>query len=222
MRREGSLESTLHQCKTALVQTVEPSLRQRQRLETLRDLHLAASELAEEGGPAATTVDAIADRAGVSRRTFFNYFASKEDAILGLVPPRIPDEVLENPLGEAADSDDLQRAVHLLVATARASRMTVGGYARRRELVGRFPELNHRLKRQAQEIQDLVLEELTGQDSRLGEHVEGPLDRTRALVLMAAAIIRFAYESDPRTLEEESLSSFDTSISVFRSLLKEV
>lgn len=204
------------------MQTVEPSLRQRQRLATLRGLHLAAAELAEESGLAAATVDAIADRAGVSRRTFFNYFASKEDAILGLIPPRVPDEVLEATVREAAGTDDLRRAVHLLVATARASRMTVGGYARRRELVDRFPEFTHRLKRQAQEIQELVLDQLTEQDSRLSEQVQGPLDRARALVLMAASIMRFAYESDPRILEEESLSSFDHSISVFRSLLKEV
>ena len=203
------------------MQTVEPSLRQRQRLETLRGLHLAASELTEEGGLAAATVDAIADRAGVSRRTFFNYFASKEDAILGLVPPRVPDEVLESSFEEAADTDDLRRAVHLLAATARASRMTEGAYVRRRELVDRFPEFNHRLKRQAQEIQELVLDQLTEKDSRLGERVEGPLDRARALVLMAASIVRFAYESDPHILEEESLSAFDHSISVFRSLLKE-
>lgn len=204
------------------MQTVESGLRQRQRLETLRGLHLAASELAEEGGLAAATVDAIADRAGVSRRTFFNYFASKEDAILGLVPPRVPDEVLESSFEDSTDTDDLRRAVHLLVATARASRMTEGGYARRRELVDRFPEFNHRLKRQAQEIQELVLDQLTEQDSLLSGRVEGPLDRARALVLMAASIMRFAYESDPRILEEENLSAFDHSTSVFRSLLKEV
>ncbi|MFC5299564.1 TetR/AcrR family transcriptional regulator [Brachybacterium tyrofermentans] len=204
------------------MQTVEPGLRQRQRLETLRSLHLAASELAEEGGLAAATVDAIADRAGVSRRTFFNYFASKEDAILGLIPPRVPDEVPEPSSEQAAGTDDLRRAVHLLAVTARSSRMTEGGYARRRELVDRFPEFNHRLKRQAQEIQELVLDQLTVNDSRLGERVEGRLDRARALVLMAASIMRFAYESDPRILEEENLSAFDHSTSVFRSLLKEV
>ena len=204
------------------MQELEPGLRERQRLETLRRLHVAASDLAEKEGLSAATVDAITDRAGVSRRTFFNYFASKEDAILGLVPPRIPDEALDGALEEAAESDDLRRAVHLLVTTARASRVTVGGYVRRRQLVARFPEFTNRFKHQTQEIQDLVLAELTEQDSRLGERVEGPIDRARALILMASAVVRFAYESDPRILEEESLSSFDHSISVFRSLLKEV
>lgn len=38
-------------------------------------------ELFSEHGFAATTVDEIANRAGISSRTFFNYFASKEQCV---------------------------------------------------------------------------------------------------------------------------------------------
>lgn len=41
----------------------------------------AASELFLENGYAGTTVDQIAQRAGVSRATFFNYFAGKADLL---------------------------------------------------------------------------------------------------------------------------------------------
>jgi AcrR family transcriptional regulator len=41
----------------------------------------AATELFIENGYAATTVDAIAHRAGVSRNTFFNYFGAKSDVL---------------------------------------------------------------------------------------------------------------------------------------------
>ncbi len=41
----------------------------------------AAFALFDERGYAATTVDQIAERAGVSRSTFFRMFASKEDVI---------------------------------------------------------------------------------------------------------------------------------------------
>ncbi len=61
-------------------------LRERKKQLTRRDLHRAALELAQELGVDATTVDTIAARAGVSTRTFFNYFATKDDALLGNDP----------------------------------------------------------------------------------------------------------------------------------------
>lgn len=59
-----------------------PNLRARRRLDTLREIHRAALELIEEHGYRGTTVQQIAHRAGVSPRTFFRYFASKEQAAL--------------------------------------------------------------------------------------------------------------------------------------------
>lgn len=41
----------------------------------------AAYQLLQAGGYEGLTVDAVAERAGVSRRTFFNYFASLPDAL---------------------------------------------------------------------------------------------------------------------------------------------
>lgn len=49
---------------------------------TRRALRRAALELGLEHGLAAVSVEAIASRAGVSTRTFFNYFDTKEDAAL--------------------------------------------------------------------------------------------------------------------------------------------
>ncbi|MEB4613632.1 TetR family transcriptional regulator [Leucobacter sp. M11] len=55
-------------------------LRERRRLDTLREIHEVAVGLFEERGVAATTVDDIAAAAGISPRTFFRYFATKEHA----------------------------------------------------------------------------------------------------------------------------------------------
>jgi AcrR family transcriptional regulator len=57
-------------------------LRTRRRLDTHQEIHQAALELFEEQGVRATTVQQIADRAGISHRTFFRYFTSKEQAAL--------------------------------------------------------------------------------------------------------------------------------------------
>ena len=59
----------------------KPSRRERHREETRRDLALIALELASERGLANVRVHEIAASAGVSTRTFNNYFPSKEAAI---------------------------------------------------------------------------------------------------------------------------------------------
>lgn len=59
-----------------------PGLRERKKAATRYALHEAAVHLAIAHGPERLTVEAIADEAGVSRRTFSNYFANKEEALL--------------------------------------------------------------------------------------------------------------------------------------------
>jgi AcrR family transcriptional regulator len=61
-------------------------LREQKKTATRRAISDAALTLAVERGPSAVTVEDIAAGAGVSPRTVFNYFPSKEAAILGLGP----------------------------------------------------------------------------------------------------------------------------------------
>lgn len=61
----------------------EPGLRARKRLATLRSLESSALSLALQYGVDNVTVDQVAAHANVSRRTFFNYFASLTDALIG-------------------------------------------------------------------------------------------------------------------------------------------
>ncbi|TDC34580.1 TetR family transcriptional regulator [Micromonospora sp. 15K316] len=58
-----------------------PGLRERKKAATRAALHEAALRLAIDQGVDGMTVEAIADAANVSRRTFSNYFSGKEEAI---------------------------------------------------------------------------------------------------------------------------------------------
>ncbi|MEE1738433.1 TetR family transcriptional regulator [Streptomyces sp. BE147] len=57
-------------------------LRERKKEATRQAVHEATLRLTVEHGFDHVTVEAVADAAGISRRTFSNYFTNKEDALL--------------------------------------------------------------------------------------------------------------------------------------------
>nr|WP_120491966.1 TetR/AcrR family transcriptional regulator [Corynebacterium lactis] len=61
----------------------EIGLRELKRLKTHRDLADAASSLVLEKGYDSVNIEDICERAHISRRTFFNYFESKDQSIFG-------------------------------------------------------------------------------------------------------------------------------------------
>jgi AcrR family transcriptional regulator len=78
----------------------------------------AASELFLENGYAGTTVDQIAQRAGVSRATFFNYFQGKADLLwLDLDRSLVG---LQSALREASALADVSAVAAALVGVARS------------------------------------------------------------------------------------------------------
>lgn len=80
-------------------------LRERKKEATRQAVHEAALRLTVEHGFDQLTVEAVADAAGISRRTFSNYFAGKEDALLHGDEQQITElvrAVRERPAEEAA------------------------------------------------------------------------------------------------------------------------
>ena len=68
------------------VQHAQAGLRERKRLATARAIEIAALNLVADKGLDKVTVDEISRIADISPRTFFNYFASKESALVGETP----------------------------------------------------------------------------------------------------------------------------------------
>ncbi|GAA5027805.1 TetR/AcrR family transcriptional regulator [Microbacterium fluvii] len=92
----------------------------------------AASELFLEQGYAATTVDDITRRAGVSRSSFFNYFSSKADVLWGAFDERL-DAAASALRDGAAPAREAVRSIgdgfapdSLALAVAQASAMGIG------------------------------------------------------------------------------------------------
>ncbi|MFF2652003.1 TetR family transcriptional regulator [Streptomyces sp. NPDC058045] len=93
--------------------SVRPGLRERKKRRTRETLLRSALELFISQGYEETTVDEIAAAADVSQRTFFRYFANKEEAafaVQDLVESHFVSALRERPPGEAP-LDAMRRAV---------------------------------------------------------------------------------------------------------------
>ncbi|WP_246125103.1 TetR/AcrR family transcriptional regulator [Cellulomonas xylanilytica] len=121
----------------------EPALGLRERKKRARREALidATHRLVAEHGLDAVTVEAICEEAGVSARTFFNYFETKDDAVLGHTPWPLDSAATETfatggPTGHLLA--DLQTLVSSFLTDAPIGRQRV---ARALELAAKEPRL---------------------------------------------------------------------------------
>lgn len=118
----------------------EVGRRERKKLATRAALARAASELALARGPDNVTVEEIADAADVSVRTFFNYFAAKEEAMVGQDPAVVSH--LQAALLARPPSESPPEALRNVLAPPGADLARVAeGMARRARLVQAHPVL---------------------------------------------------------------------------------
>lgn len=170
-------------------------LRERKKRETYRAIFHAAHELVRARGLDRVTVDEIAAAAGVSSRTFFNYFSCKEEAVVGMDPEiltEVADELRRRPAREGPI--DALRAVLLGRDDAEE---TLRRWQLRSELVRRHPELLPRHLATMAQVESVLAATLA---ERLGTDPErDPTPRLLVAVVFGvtrAAIAWWEEESD--------------------------
>ncbi|GAA0481772.1 hypothetical protein Ade02nite_57320 [Paractinoplanes deccanensis] len=151
--------------------------------ETIRaELTAAAMKSIGEVGFAATTASAIAAAVGVTERTFFRYFATKEDAVLQPIEalgPSIADELRRRPAGESP-LRALRVAFEVAVASVTADPATMA-------TVMRLNRSEPALRRRHLQQQDLWVAALAeAQGERLGLPGDSPALRMQCAVMMLA------------------------------------
>lgn len=197
--------------------------RERNRLDTWNAVHDAAAAMALEDGPVAVTIEAIATRAGVSKRTFFNYFPTKEDAILGTRAPCVPEELLEQ--FRTSEADLLTRIVRILNGVMRTSLGRGDSYQMRRKIVARYPELKGRVVQHINDAEKLVDEILRervqdGEAEEALSQLPAGEDSARALLMLAGTITRFAYGSDPEGTVADIDGHINSAVKIFREVMQ--
>src|SRR5689334_15778049 len=92
--------------------------RERKRRETSERIIEKGLRLFVKNGYEATTLEAIADAAGISRRTFFYYFKSKEDILLAAHDSGFRRALRPAMLEESPDQAPVDAAKHCLIKLA--------------------------------------------------------------------------------------------------------
>jgi AcrR family transcriptional regulator len=186
-------------------------LRERKKAETRAALQDAALELADRHGLDKVSVEAIADEAGVSPRTFFNYFTSKEDAVLGISPAE-PSPLVDHLRSRPADEPPLTSMHHALLASTERLQQDPDRWVLRRRLVQRHPGLAAKYAaRLADMEQDMVvvIADRLGLDPERDTYPGTVVSASMAAVRVAMSVWQ-QYGDEPATLVELIDEAFAT------------
>ncbi|WP_165066113.1 TetR/AcrR family transcriptional regulator [Marisediminicola senii] len=178
--------------------TAEPQgLRERKRLATRRAIQLAVLSLVLERGFDSVTIDDISARADVAPRTFFNYFASKEAAIVG-DPLTIPAGVHLETFVVAGPHSDLFHDLAVLIGNAVESvPAEVDLMQLRRRVLKSHPHLLAMrlatMRSFETELTTVVARRLAADDPTWAADSDALQDRAELVTLMAVGAMRHAW-----------------------------
>ncbi|MEY9214682.1 TetR/AcrR family transcriptional regulator [Thermobifida halotolerans] len=207
------------------------TLRARKQRQTREAIHRAALRRALEHGIENVTVAEVSAEANVSTRTFFNYFPTKEDAILGLrdVRESIDGDAAMESLMDREPTGDLVTDVAHLVRSVFAATLSGSTVKRIREAMVRYPQLRRRQLERVSHIEEhlgRVVARHLRSDSRFTDGSVDIDDAARMIVVVCAGAMRFAVhssanEDSPRSIEESELQ-FDQTVELLRKVIRKL
>lgn len=174
---------------------LEPGLRERKRRATRRAILLAAITVVREKGLEAATVDEIARIADVSPRTFFNYFSSKEEAIVG-DGPELPDDEFINVFVHDR-GPILPGIANLFRSVATPALQDQEIILARRAITKENPELGARrwasIHRFENHVTEVVARRLADETPALARDPKALTSRARLIAFVAISAMRHAW-----------------------------
>jgi AcrR family transcriptional regulator len=185
------------------------SRRERKKQTTREALRAAALVLVEARGLAGVTIEDITEHADVAPRTFFNYFASKEDAVIGRDPERVDGLVAALHARPAAESpfDSLR---HVLSASYLASANHPDQLLRRIRVIKSEPALVSRLATQFEQLEDGLTAAVA---ERIGANpatdIEPSLLVLSALAICRASLMHWCDQGGQAPFEDTLREAFD-------------
>lgn len=180
-------------------------LRQRKLRQTREHVEQVTVDLVDRLGYDEVSVEMICDHAEISPRTFYNYFGTKDAAILGYIPASIDADALQEFIARA--DDDIIDALLRLIASAESSPLRRSSLqAQRHRILHQHPhlltEMASRIERLQSRLNDAIAERVA---CELGA---APTDatvqqRARLLFAVVTAVIKIALVAGPEPMTQD-------------------
>ncbi|MCW4386287.1 TetR/AcrR family transcriptional regulator [Salinibacterium sp. SYSU T00001] len=206
---------------TDAAETRTPTASESRRARTRREITEYARRLTARSGLQGFTVEDLCEHAGISRRTFFNYFPGKEQAVIGEHSDSVDEDAVATflagrPEGTVGISPTL---LDDLLAFAIAHFQTIGLTPEEASAffaaAHREPRLIEQLMRRGEEHHRYMTMLVGTREGLVAEHPVPHMAVTLVDALVHSAVRQFFAEGNTRTLPEILQARLDVAKEIF-------